>query len=78
MTEHRPSEKVFTSGDLELAYIEADRRMKLSNGHSYVQILKCRCIYCNRSPKQKGKCSGWFHSFCDRLSEVLYEQGVTQ
>ena len=52
--------------------------MKLSNGHSYVQILKCRCIYCNRSPKQKGKCSGWFHSFCDRLSEVLHEQGVTQ
>ena len=55
------------------AYIEADKRMKASNGHAYVTILKTRCMYCGRSPKQKGKCPQWFSSFLDRLTEVLVE-----
>lgn len=52
----------------------ADERMKQNEGHSYLTILKTRCQYCGRSPRQKGKCSGWFMSFLNHLYDVLNEQ----
>ena len=54
---------------------EADKRMKASNGHSYVTILKTRCQYCHRSPGQKGKCRAWFQTFIDLYKTVLREHG---
>lgn len=50
---------------------EADRRMKATNGHSFLTVLKTRCQLCGRSPKQKGNCPRWFETFCDRLFESL-------
>lgn len=55
--------------------IEADKRMKESNGHSFVTMLKTRCQYCGRSPKVTTRCGGWFHSYRARLTEVLLERG---
>ncbi len=49
----------------------ADKQMKDSNGHFYWRMLKTRCSNCGRSPKQKGKCSGWFQTFIQRLETVL-------
>lgn len=62
--------------ELRECYEEADRRMKRTQGHSYFQILKVRCQYCSRSPRQKGKCAGWFQTFLDQLSIVLGERGA--
>lgn len=53
------------------ALVEADRRMKLTDGHSWLTILKTRCQYCGRSPRQKGRCARWFDTFCDELYRVL-------
>ena len=50
---------------------KADKAMKESNGHSYETILKTRCIYCGRSPKQKGKCKNWIDTFVKCLYEEL-------
>lgn len=55
---------------------EADRRMKESNGHNYMTILKTRCMNCGRSPKVKTRCGGWLNTFMDRLGHVLQEKGV--
>ena len=74
MNEPRSNEQL-TYGQWRQACIDADERMKASNGHSYVQILKVRCQYCNRSPAHKGKCGHWFATYLDRLSEVLSERG---
>lgn len=65
---------ILTSKALDDAYVEADRRMKASNGHSYITILKTRCQYCGRSPWQKGRCGEWFHTFTDQLRHVLRER----
>lgn len=65
-------------GELLEVYEEADRRMKASEGHSYLTILKTRCQYCGRSPRQKGRCGEWFHTFLDQLSIVLKERGVVK
>jgi len=54
---------------------EADKRMKKTNGHSYVHTLKTRCRYCGRSPQQKGKCQHWFQTFIDHFRQVLRENG---
>ena len=54
---------------------EADRRMKLTNGHSFVTILKTRCQYCGRSPKHSGRCGRWFDTFCEHLYQVQSEAG---
>jgi hypothetical protein len=56
---------------------EADDRMKQSNGHSYVTILKTRCQRCGRSPRQKGICRFWFLRTFDTILEVLNERDVT-
>lgn len=76
MTEQVTADHQLTYSQLRAAYTEADERMKKSNGHSFVQILKCRCVYCHRSPDQKGKCRDWFATYLDRLSEVLSERGI--
>ena len=64
-----------TSDDLDKYLKEADARMKNSNGHSYVKILKTRCQYCGRSQNQKGKCNAWFQTFIDDFKSVLSEHG---
>jgi len=46
---------------------KADVEMKKTDGHQYLTILKTRCQLCGRSPKQKGKCRGWFQTFLDKL-----------
>lgn len=51
--------------------LEADKRMKETEGHSYMTILKTRCQYCRRSPNQKGKCSAWFSTFIDHLTDLV-------
>jgi hypothetical protein len=53
---------------------EADRRMKESNGHSYIRSHKTRCQYCGRSPKQRGKCARWFDTFVWHLWVVLGDE----
>jgi hypothetical protein len=60
---------------LDTYLAEADKRMKSSNGHSYVTILKTRCQYCGRSQSQKGRCSSWFRTFIDEYKSVLREHG---
>jgi hypothetical protein len=67
-----------TPEELRECYEEADRLMKQKDGHSYLTILKTRCQYCGRSPKQKGRCSGWFQTFLDCLHTVLRERGVVK
>lgn len=42
---------------------DVDKQVKTTNGHCYIKILKTRCQYCNRSPKQKGKCPAWLDHF---------------
>lgn len=61
---------------LREAMARADKKMKDSNGHSYVSILKTRCQNCGRSPKQKGKCSGWFTTFVNRLEGEYLNQEI--
>lgn len=53
------------------AVLKADASMKADNGHSFVQILKCRCRWCHRSPKAKGRCRGWFNTFVMQLAGEL-------
>ena len=65
-----------TNEEYRVALIEADRRMKMSNGHEYMTILKTRCIHCGRSRKVKTKCGGWFATFVSCLGRVLLEKGV--
>lgn len=47
--------------------VEADTKMKEDDGHTFVQMLKVRCIRCGRSPKQKGKCPYWLNRYMDIL-----------
>ncbi len=49
----------------------ADRRMKANNGHAFITMLKTRCQHCGRSPKAKGRCGGWFHTFLGHLDVIL-------
>lgn len=63
-------------GEYLLALEEADRRMKSTNGHEFMHILKTRCMHCGRSPNAKGKCGGWFQTFANQLGIVLQERGV--
>ena len=55
---------------LQAALLEADKRMKESNGHSFVQILKTRCQFCGRSPKIKTRCGQWFQTFIYHLKNI--------
>jgi hypothetical protein len=60
-----------TLEELKRAEEIADKRMKESNGHSYVHMLKTRCQFCGRSPKQGGLCRAWFQTFLFQLDTVL-------
>ncbi len=53
------------------AKLTADQRMKASNGHYFIVMLKTRCQWCGRSPKAKGRCGGWFQTFLAQLDMVL-------
>ncbi len=55
----------------EAAKVEADKRMKESNGHYYEHILKTRCVYCRRSPRDTRRCGAWFQTFIVQLDNVL-------
>jgi hypothetical protein len=61
-------------GEWEAMKAEANRRMKASNGHSYVTLLKTRCQHCGRSPKYAGRCGSWFQTFLDCLDMVVREK----
>lgn len=50
--------------------VDADFEMKQSNGHQFVQVLKTRCTHCGRSPRAKGKCPAWMHTF----TSILYRK----
>jgi hypothetical protein len=55
---------------------ETDRRMKATNGHEYLHILKTRCMHCGASPKVKTRCRGWFETFMNILGIVLQQKGI--
>jgi len=42
---------------------EIDLKVKETNGHNYITMLKTRCQNCGRSPKAKGKCGAWLNYF---------------
>lgn len=60
-----------TFGEFQKMKVEADRRMKASNGHSFVTILKTRCQHCGRSPRARGQCGSWFQTFLGHLDSLL-------
>jgi len=51
---------------------EVDTEIKETGGHIYEICLKTRCMYCGRSPKQKGKCPAWLNVFFDKVYKRLY------
>lgn len=59
------------SHEIEALLERADRKMKETNGHSFETILKTRCLFCGRSPKQKGTCRAWFTRFIECLTDEL-------
>lgn len=67
--------ETMTREQFEMKCRAADVRMKRNDGHSYVTILKTRCIRCGRSPKQAGKCPKWFDTFCEELYSVMCDTG---
>lgn len=68
--------KELTMEEWDKVKIEADRSMKASNGHSYETILKTRCIYCRRSPRDKRRCGAWFQTFINRLDNILLNEYI--
>lgn len=63
------------AGKLDEYLKHADDQMKLSNGHSFVTMLKTRCQYCGRSPASMGRCPDWFKTFIDNFKLILRENG---
>lgn len=61
----------FTLKDWDQASKLADKQMKESNGHSYMTMLKTRCVYCGKSPKVKTRCRGWFMTLHGNLLHIL-------
>jgi hypothetical protein len=62
---------LMTFGEFQAMKAEADKRMKASNGHYFVTILKTRCQFCGRSPKARGLCGFWFQTFLFELDSLL-------
>ena len=60
-----------TMDEWMLVKLTADRRMKASNGHAFMTILKTRCQHCGRSPRAAGRCRGWFMTFLGHLDTIL-------
>ena len=66
--------KKFTIKELEEAFKVGDKRMKESHGHRYIHMLKTRCDFCNRSPKQKGQCNYWYKTLYTFAIEELLKK----
>lgn len=64
-------EAKYTIKQIEQAFKIGDKRMKESNGHRYIRILKTRCDYCGRSPRQKGRCPRWYQTLYTYAIEAL-------
>lgn len=60
-----------TMEQFKKAEVKADEILKESNGHSYEHMLKTRCQFCGKSPKDKRRCGQWFQTFLFRLDYVL-------
>lgn len=60
-----------TFDEWERAKRLADARMKYSNGHRFLILLKTRCQYCGRSPRAKGRCRAWFQTYLSQLDTIL-------
>ena len=60
-----------TNDDFDKACQSADKRMKEHNGHSFMHILKTRCVYCGKSPKTKNRCGAWFQTFIELLRNEI-------
>ena len=71
MTTAGKKDIALTFDEWGLLKLEADRRMKRNNGHSFVTILKTRCQFCGRSPNAKGRCRGWFQTFLWHLDVLM-------
>ena len=63
--------KPITKAAFDAACREVDAVMKRTNGHQFMHALKTRCMWCNRSPNAKGRCSAWFNTFLFQLSGFL-------
>jgi hypothetical protein len=71
--------KLITFEQYSEAAHKADASMKANNGHSFIHILKTRCQWCHRSPKARGRCSGWFQTFLEQLAwELTDVQGMPE
>lgn len=65
--------------DWKIILLEIDSEIKKDNGHLYIHMLKTRCQYCGRSPKQRGKCPFWFNNFLDALyARLLGKKIISQ
>ncbi len=53
------------------AKLLADRRMKQSNGHQFVYMLKTRCQHCGKSQKVKTRCGGWFATYLTHVDRIF-------
>jgi tRNA(Ile2) C34 agmatinyltransferase TiaS len=67
-----------TYEELQDVNVEADRLMKLSNGHRFFTILKTRCQNCGRSTAAKGRCGGWFQTFLAIQAEEMIRRGFIE
>lgn len=57
--------------------VEADRRMRLTNGHLFTAI-NLRCKHCNRKPENQhtSQCQLWFQTYRWHLRMVLQEKKI--
>lgn len=67
-----------TFGQFQAIKIAAVARVKASNGHSFVTILKTRCQHCGCSPKRKTACGSWFQTFLSELDSLMLKRAPKQ
>jgi len=60
-----------TAADWTAIVTLADQRLKRTNGHAYVTILKTRCQWCGRSPKDGRRCGRWLDTFVAELGRIV-------
>jgi hypothetical protein len=65
-----------TFSEWERAKVLADERMKASNGHAFMTILKTRCQHCGRSRNARGRCGAWFQTYLGHLDTILLNLDV--
>lgn len=54
---------MITNKEYQKILKNVDKQVKATNGHCYIKILKTKCQYCGRTPKQKGRCPAWLDHF---------------